>query len=1026
MTYLYWLNKLFQIFKKCIVDFPLNSVDKKHREENFVKFLLTYDVLMPPFPFIIKFIGWNLKDEKWEPGPFFLRAKKNEGTNEETNEDTTGKSLFALVLMRELLASRREIAIDPFQFMFSKIPRKPVWCVEIGDKEEVKVGLDEVGDIGLVRIIFNRKHISKIADSIKKEVYPRVEKLNFNETTNQKDDLQEIQIDNSGYQYYRFDYERVTEAGEKIKKCLGNNYKKIISKIIYQIKGLDFLKNLSESLKREIEKAAHLNNWRDVWGKIEEMSEDFIKSLFIPLVSYFFLNPGIKQLRYFVPGTWWDQDTHTASCGLLIIYDQEAFENFKNLEFETQTYSLKKLDWLCDQEKHPGITPQAFCMSDIFTHLYSQHFTIEKWIEKTKADFIKASIGSAVAAIMARNMSHNIGSHALWHLSNEALNSNFDSADMTSFFNYIRERMGFLGLISTIRPAWSVKMNLESLLNRFTKETVLLKNIVKSETEKGIKIELLGCDKDIEMPHGILGAQALYVIIENIIRNAVKHNPAEIANSSQSLEFIAELQEGEEKEWMDDYYRLSVSDNLGTAGENLIKQLNKNIDEDIINKDTGRLNSRNMGFKEMTISAGFLQMISPENFKTAKVPHLLKADRKNGNLSYTFHLRKPKEILVLSNKPLDKSMLEKLKNKGIFVETEDSFKDSFSKIMRKKLTHKLFIIDFSEMANNKDILERIANNRWCFPFRIFAVTNDIPGNQEIVSLNKTDVDLLLSNPEEGLKVIWKEWIEHYFDDRKDKKVLVIKSGIMDSIKSFLKEKIPPLEIVEEKNDCNRSGNIVLTHDIDIDESLNLYKDSYYLGGFSGWEENSLLLGEIIKEDGDIKLFYKLFESLLIRIAVIDERIWMASSKKITPLKYREETSVKEVWSKRQVYLLDHNTFINNFEEKFLKELEDIKPDILVIHQGVIDKWIDGYSEKFRDLEKRKSETAKLWKNKVLTIVNRVVIDSDRGRPPEVKEEEGVWLDFADLSRILVEESKNNLAKYHLVELLTSLREDWDE
>jgi hypothetical protein len=52
-----------------------------------------------------------------------------------------------------------------------------------------------------------------------------------------------------------------------------------------------------------------------------------------------------------------------------------------------------------------------------------------------------------------------------------------------------------------------------------------------------------------------------------------------------------------------------------------------------------------------------------------------------------------------------------------------------------------------------------------------------------------------------------------------------------------------------------------------------------------------------------------------------------------------------------------------------------------------------------------------------------VIDSDRGKPAEISEEKGIWLDFADLNSIIIGEAENNLSKYLLVNLITSLREE---
>lgn len=148
---------------------------------------------------------------------------------------------------------------------------------------------------------------------------------------------------------------------------------------------------------------------------------------------------------------------------------------------------------------------------------------------------------AAVSAIMSRNMSHNIGSHAisLWNMQlNEQLKGKSDAdqgieplksvKDSKDLFQYLQHRMDFIAEVSTSIPGSEMTMNFKNdIMQPFIDQKVLFKNIAASE---GIEVTIENKDvvipKDCErvsIPNGIIGTHAVYSIFENFIRNAAKH-----------------------------------------------------------------------------------------------------------------------------------------------------------------------------------------------------------------------------------------------------------------------------------------------------------------------------------------------------------------------------------------------------------------------------------------------------------------------------------------------------------------------
>ena len=257
------------------------------------------------------------------------------------------------------------------------------------------------------------------------------------------------------------------------------------------------------------------------------------------------------------------------------------------------------------------------------------------WIDYSTKRIKEESIKSAVAAIMSRNMSHNLGSHVISGTKNYISNKNFDIHDkgvekgVYRLFQYLQERMDFISvIINSAQNGYSfyAPLNLKAdILDEIAadgrdtrhgcegKNTVafLLDNIVKSEkisrynTESGKKLELILLRKTSEnkegkdllsftselngdnysndfndinfsVPLGINSRHAFLTIIENYIRNSAKHNnnyPENIDTLLVSIMVEEEKAEDKNGNFIDGY-RITIFDN-----KRISKEPNKENDE---------------------------------------------------------------------------------------------------------------------------------------------------------------------------------------------------------------------------------------------------------------------------------------------------------------------------------------------------------------------------------------------------------------------------------------------------------------
>ena len=405
----------------------------------------------------------------------------------------------------------------------------------------------------------------------------------------------------------------------------------------------------------------------------------------------------------------------------------------------------------------------------------------------------KEAIKSAKAAIMSRNMSHNLGSHVMSYLkqslssvnnifrdkilslliqdvNNLAIDQEIKEAKegdqgvlpflvgLGQFISYIQERQDFIATIATDYIPYLSTVNFKDFIydelnpdkryerhktkQRLKIDNILLGNIARSEglgrttsptneqtlsniilkfrefdgdpveqqDEKGCPLgkAITGREKEFDtlknmraynfsLPGGVVGRQAVFSIVENVIRNAAKHGnwreKGELVlefniftkqsiektpkgdsyfDDNQGCEQLS-LRQVFEKFYMDacdskDLYFITLTDNL-SMDEDKLEKLRKAIKEPLIN-ERGEMNEASKGIKEMRISSTWIRGLDEgETYNPVKYAEdgkaLISEDKwdsvgkeqfapalyariSNGHLQYVFCVLRPKKIAIIS------------------------------------------------------------------------------------------------------------------------------------------------------------------------------------------------------------------------------------------------------------------------------------------------------------------------------------------------------------------------------------------
>jgi|GEM_PF-3596446 len=283
---------------------------------------------------------------------------------------------------------------------------------------------------------------------------------------------------------------------------------------------------------------------------------------------------------------------------------------------------------------------------------------------RIKTETQKHGTKAAMTAIMARNISHNIGSHVISYWNTE-LQERLKSAESTpdkryfkekqivgysegeamiktskELFQYIQHRQDFVAELATSIPSSEMSLDLgNDIFNPFIApieekygETVsmdsnlekcisaMLGYIAKSEhINMHGKIELITGDLTNTMasiPNGLVGVHAVYSILENFIRNAAKHCKGVIQNGKRMIRI--EVKEPDNSNWKEDYLAVTIWDWRENSCEKKTIEAYKKFlpgggEESAFSNADGSLKPGGWGIKEMLTSANFLRKKTPED-----------------------------------------------------------------------------------------------------------------------------------------------------------------------------------------------------------------------------------------------------------------------------------------------------------------------------------------------------------------------------------------------------------------------------
>jgi len=334
---------------------------------------------------------------------------------------------------------------------------------------------------------------------------------------------------------------------------------------------------------------------------------------------------------------------------------------------------------------------------DFFQTLSNQLFlqlSLGMSIAKAKDDLKRHATRAAAAAIIGRNISHNIGSHVIYYLSNSFQNSDrnpfdkilkefigkceqetkldfqrilkdFEDNDkvntfeklynnISTFLNYIQARMDYVALAGTIEPGYGQGMKIKDLMEEFKNNKFLIDGIAQSEDVKAIEIKEKKSSFQglVTVPFGEIGKHAFFSILENIIRNSAKHGHDKIKDGKLSLYYSVKEETNNGRK----YIVLEIYDELNTwekaeQAMHLSKDNEQSATKSPLIDDNGSLVHAYMGIKEMKISAAFLRMIPFYEIDSEKYKknRLLELDPRNDSLMYKIRLLPYKNLLIVTD-----------------------------------------------------------------------------------------------------------------------------------------------------------------------------------------------------------------------------------------------------------------------------------------------------------------------------------------------------------------------------------------
>lgn len=707
------------------------------------------------------------------------------------------------------------------------------------------------------------------------------------------------------------------------------------------------------------------------------------------------------------------------------------------------------------------------------TDVTSLDETKKKWLKKsTKALLFEEAVSvflprhiqqirgsatrAAISQVMARNTSHNIGAHVMNKLvdskflanldvnqfnldkpnsyqSNELKDGEDDKFKQIAYFNnYVKCRMDYLADITFGTPLMQTNKFASDLFKEVDKVRLLLEHITGlsdfnykinfKKNGKSIFSEKGEINEDVlvAIPNDILGMQAFYNILENIIRNTAKHAQVKPTLTEFTVNFIDTPECADNQEQtniLNDLIAVEVYDNIPIVDEKisfsdiksnfkalkeykintkiskiekidyLVCSQNNKINADILEDDGKKLRVSSLGVIEMDASSAYLRkrnvsFINHDHYNVehndcwscntgenrgndskplgTKCRNFLKAFKAKINASeYALGYRffLLRPQVVLIITELNITEKVELRKQGVWLVTTDEFKKHLTD--GSVFNHEFVLYDKSDNA----IDAMCKKYKTSLPLRILKIENSSLVSK-FEEIKKVNVFNYLNYFEE---FCWKEW---------DNRVLELK---------YYTESFYPYKGEKESNNCNHSTGYMSG----IESGMYFYYDALSSQGQSKLPNFNGDLGDYSGEfESNVVVKTKVGESIYSRILVIDERIQENSKKKYLEIpisKLYEMTGIlvpdksinlsaneldkniilKEI---RKYISSNINTFseVSNEEQKY--EILNANFDFILIHYSILERIFNSNKNQINDFLIE------------LSYSINVVITSGRGEP----------------------------------------------
>ena len=251
------------------------------------------------------------------------------------------------------------------------------------------------------------------------------------------------------------------------------------------------------------------------------------------------------------------------------------------------------------------------------------------------------------------------------------------------------------------------------------------------------------CDVKVLFPGGTNSKTALIQILKNIYRNIFKHNYTKpknnILNNDEvdcvSLSIRIDKTENELLE--KHYYKLIITESVTTSVDKF-KRLKDIVKKNILT-DSGEVDSKAWGIKEIKIQAAYLIGLAIENLNDDKDIFRLRFPKKDwynvkhnndGKLEHNLYLKKEKKALVVvEDEDLEKELNTCENNdKGLYYKYLNNLSD----------WHKGIDRDFEYIIFHKNHQPLIPNEKKAYKSRNFKIliTDELFKKEGVASLNK--------------------------------------------------------------------------------------------------------------------------------------------------------------------------------------------------------------------------------------------------------------------------------------------------